>query len=134
MSGAWSPPRGERALDAGLETRVGRAMLVRGDVESTGDVRVFGRVEGDVRADGRVMIERRGEVHGAIVGRRVDVAGTLVGPAHAAERIEVRLDAVVVGDLFAPRIVIADGARVDGVVHMDVDGRGGARAGEDDDE
>jgi len=101
------------------ETRIGRTMFVRGDVESSGDLRVLGRLHGDVRAAGRVTIERRAELHGSIEARRVDVTGLVQGPVRATERIEVKTDATVLGDLFAPRILIADGARFEGTVHME---------------
>ena len=101
------------------DTRVGRTLVITGELESAADVVVLGRVDGAVRARGVVEIDRRGRVAGEVRGRAVDVEGEVEGPVTATERVEIGKEGAIVGDIRAPRILIADGARFEGTVHMD---------------
>lgn len=100
-------------------TRIGRTLVVTGELHSDDDVTVLGQVDGAVTARGAVDVDRRGRVRGPVRARQVDVSGEVEGPVHADERVEIRAEGSVLGDLRAPRVLIADGARFDGTVHMD---------------
>jgi len=100
-------------------TRIGRSIVVTGAIETPEGVVVEGRVEGSIVARGHVDVDRRGVVRGDIVARTLDVEGEVEGPVTATDRIEIRADGTVIGDIRAARILIADGARFEGTVHMD---------------
>lgn len=101
------------------ETRIGRGHVVSGELTSTDDLTVHGAIDGNVETAGRVLVERRARVQGGVLGKTVEVSGTIEGPVRAAERIEIRPEGTVLGDIRAPRILISDGARFQGNVHMD---------------
>lgn len=100
-------------------TRIGRSLVITGELASGEDLVVLGRVEGTIDARGAVEIERKGRVRGAVRARQVDVSGEIEGPVTAEQRVEIRAEGAVLGDIRAPRILIADGARFEGTVHMD---------------
>jgi cytoskeletal protein CcmA (bactofilin family) len=101
------------------ETRIGRSISIAGEISGDDDIAVVGSVEGQLEIQGKVTIERRAIVRGGIIARAVEVMGEVEGPVRGTERIELREDSSVIGDIRAPRILMADGARFEGNVHMD---------------
>lgn len=99
-------PEGALAIPAGAR--------FRGVLAFRGRVRVEGRLDGDVVAEGALEITESAEVRARVQVDELVVAGHLVGDASARQRIELRPGAHVEGDLLAPKLVMADGCRVDG--------------------
>ena len=101
------------------ETRLGRSLHVTADIQSADDVIVLGVVDGEISSDANVIVEVGGTVNGGILARSIEIAGEVSGPIRASERIDIRAEASVMGDVRAPRILLADGAKLEGSVHMD---------------
>jgi cytoskeletal protein CcmA (bactofilin family) len=95
---------------------IGPATAVRGSVRGAGGLEVLGRVEGDVAIGGDVVIAEGGGVKGDVRGASVSVAGEVEGDVTATEAVHVERTAHVAGDMAAPRVAIADGAVVRGMV------------------
>ncbi len=77
-----------------------------------------GRLEGTIRVDRRVSVGPEGAVRGEIHARHVIVGGHVQGDVHASEKAELTSSAVVEGGVYAPKVVIAEGARLEGRVAM----------------
>jgi cytoskeletal protein CcmA (bactofilin family) len=97
-------------------TRVAGGAKVVGAVESPGDLRIEGRVEGSIRCGAAVIIEEGGVAVCQIHAVRVDVRGVVIGDVIAGERIEVGRGARVVGDLRAPVIELDPDASIEGKI------------------
>jgi cytoskeletal protein CcmA (bactofilin family) len=89
-----------------------------GELSGEDDVVVAGRVEGTVRASERVTVAPGGDVEGDIHARTVFVQGRVHGQIFAGEKAELSASAVVEGSVEAPKIVISEGARLEGTVAM----------------
>lgn len=113
-------------------TRIGATLSIEGELSAADDVTVSGRLRGKIESRGRVLVERGARVEADIAGRAAEVHGELVGDVSCAERVELKPEAAVAGNIRAPRILIADGARFRG--NVDMGGGADARRGEDDDE
>ena len=100
-------------LEAHLETVVGAESSFQGNLRSKGSVRIDGKIEGGVSAEG-VIIGERGEVQGDISARTVVVGGKITGNIHATESLELLTKSQVFGDLHAPQLLIAEGAVFEG--------------------
>jgi cytoskeletal protein CcmA (bactofilin family) len=102
-------------------THIGPAVTIVGDVECDAeDLLVDGCVRGRVRVRNvAVTIGPGGRVEGEIRGRHVVVQGRVDGSIWASERIDLAPSAVVYGSLSANRIVIPEGAFVQGRIDMD---------------
>jgi cytoskeletal protein CcmA (bactofilin family) len=79
-------------------------------------VAVDGRFEGTIGVEGRVVVGAGGDVRGDVKARQVVVSGRVEGQVVATERSELTSTAVVEGSVQAPKIVIAEGARLEGKV------------------
>ena len=103
----------QRPLDVSV---IGANMRVFGCVHSTSAVRVEGTVLGTVSADNQVVVTKGGRVEGGVKAREVVLNGEVHGSVDARERLEIQASAVVHGDLHAPRLMLLEGAVVDGDV------------------
>jgi cytoskeletal protein CcmA (bactofilin family) len=101
-------------------THIGPAVSIVGDIECKTDLVIDGRVRGRIRLpDVTLVIGPEAEIDGDIRGTRIVVHGIVRGSIWASERIEVTASAGVHGSLSADRIVVEDGAVVNGRVDMD---------------
>lgn len=100
------PAAGYSVLDASL--------VVTGDLESRGPIRIDGRLHGSVLGADLVIIGSAGTVHGDLAAREIVIAGTVEGNVRAIARIEVQAGANVVGDIEAATVAVAEGAQLSG--------------------
>ena len=76
--------------------------------------RVDGELEGAVVAGGLLIVGPRGRVRGHVQVGELILAGELEGEVRAASRLELLAGARLAGDLWTPRLAVADGARLEG--------------------
>jgi len=91
---------------------------VLGGLVSDGDLVVAGAVEGPIVGAASVRLEPGASVRGEVRGRDVVIAGALAAPVTAASSVRLLPTAEVHGDIEAPRVVIDDGALLEGAVRM----------------
>ena len=89
-----------------------------GEIFGDEDVLITGHFEGKVQIDRAVTIGPTGEVLGDVMGKTVTIAGRLEGQIRALERAELLASAAVKGSVQAPKVVIAEGAQLQGNVAM----------------
>lgn len=96
---------------------IGKAVKINGEIYSKEDLYVDGDVEGAIEVqDHRLTIGPNGTVHSNVKAREVMILGSIQGNVDASDKIEIRKDANVVGDIKTPRIVIEDGAYIKGSI------------------
>lgn len=93
-------------------------MRIIGDVESTGTIKIDGRIDGSVVGARQLMLGRNGAIHGNVHAGEVVVGGLVDGAIIADERLELQSSAVVNGDIDTKSIVVLEGARINGTVRM----------------
>jgi cytoskeletal protein CcmA (bactofilin family) len=101
-------------------TRVGTRLHVKGEISGNGDLYVDGSVDGPIQlGDGRLTVGPSGMVTADVVAREVVVHGSIKGNLRASDRIEIKKDGSVVGDLLTASILIEDGAKFKGSIEID---------------
>jgi len=98
---------------------IGRGTVVRGNVRGSGSLEILGRVEGDVSVSGELVVGEEGAVRGSVSGTHITCSGAIQGDVRGSEAVLLERGARVVGDLTAPRIGVATGALVKGLVRTD---------------
>ena len=94
---------------------VGSTVVIKGELTADEDVIIAGRVDGSINVAGHsVVVEAGARVAGDIMAAEIVVVGTVEGSLVAEERIRVQVGADLQGDVSAPRLVVADGAVVNG--------------------
>lgn len=108
-------PANERRTVAWL----GRSVVVKGDLVSSEDLMISGRVEGKIIAkDHALVIGPEAKIRADIQARSVTIHGEVVGRVTAGERVEVGASGSVKGDVTAPRMAMAEGGLVQGRVEL----------------
>lgn len=103
------------------ETVVGPAIAIRGRIDGEEDLRVEGRVEGSISLTETLYVEPDGVVLAQIEARDVVISGIVIGDISAANSVTLNKMAKLVGNISAPRVIIADGASFRGDIVMDGD-------------
>ena len=98
---------------------IGKAVKVVGQIFSKEDLYVDGDLEGTVELlEHKLTIGPNGTVHASVKAREVVALGTIQGNVEAADKIEIRKDARLVGDIKTARIIIEDGAYFKGSIDI----------------
>jgi cytoskeletal protein CcmA (bactofilin family) len=101
-------------------TRLGRSLVITGELTSDEDVAIDGQVHGRVSVrDATVTIGEHASVDADVRCGRAQILGKVTGTVSATERIELHASANVLGNLSANHVVIADGAQFGGRIDMD---------------
>jgi cytoskeletal protein CcmA (bactofilin family) len=94
---------------------------IEGEIEGEEDLVIQGRIQGKIVSRRDLTVDSSGKVEASITTKNLAVSGMLTGNVNATERVEVRKEGKMVGDIKAPRVVIADGAKFKGNIEMGVD-------------
>ncbi len=98
---------------------IGKAVRIVGQIFSKEDLYVDGDVEGTVELlEHKLTIGPNGKVQASVKAREVVALGTVQGNVEAADKIEIRKDAKLVGDIKTARIIIEDGAYFKGSIDI----------------
>jgi cytoskeletal protein CcmA (bactofilin family) len=98
-------------------TWVGTSVVFKGDLSSSEDMTIDGRVEGTVKlADRGLTIGPNAEIRADIVAKTVTVRGAVTGTITARDKVVVSSTGSVEGDVISPRLALADGAVLRGRV------------------
>jgi len=107
----------------GGTARLGASLHVKGEITGNEDLHIDGIVEGLVHLEDRKLtIGASAKVTADIIAREVAVFGNVKGNLRARDRIEIKKDGSVVGDLTTARIMIEDGAYFKGSIEIDKTG------------
>jgi cytoskeletal protein CcmA (bactofilin family) len=100
---------------------IGPSVVIQGELSGAEDLVIEGRVEGQISFPGHlVRIGRSGTISGDLVAKAVVVEGLITGNVRASERVELKTDARMTGDVVSPTIVMLEGATFQG--QLDVAG------------
>lgn len=98
---------------------LGKSVIVKGQIFSREDLTIDGEVEGTVELqEHRLTVGVNGKVSATIKAREICVIGTVNGNVEASDKIDIRKDAKLVGDIRTARIVIEDGAYFKGNIDI----------------
>jgi cytoskeletal protein CcmA (bactofilin family) len=93
------------------QATIGKSLVIKGEVTGSESLYIDGRVEGSINLSGnRVTIGRNGVVAANISAREIVVLGKVRGNLTASDRVDIRSDGSLTGDVIAARISIEDGA------------------------
>ena len=95
----------------GEQATIGKSLIVKGEVTGSESLYIDGKVEGAITLPGnRVTVGRNGQVAANISAREIVVLGKVRGNCQASDRIDIRSEGSLTGDVIAARISIEDGA------------------------
>lgn len=101
------------------QATIGRSLVIKGEVTGSEPLYIDGRVEGTINLhDNRVTIGRNGSVQANVNAKEVVVMGKLHGNVNVTDRVDIRAEGALTGDVIAHRLSIEDGAFFKGSVDL----------------
>jgi cytoskeletal protein CcmA (bactofilin family) len=102
-------------------TTLGKAIRIKGEVHGEEDLVIEGKVEGTIALKkNHLTLESTAVITAHVEVENVTIKGQMNGNTTASDKVEITSDAKVLGDIKAPRVVMAEGARFRGAVEMEV--------------
>jgi cytoskeletal protein CcmA (bactofilin family) len=101
------------------QATIGRTLVIKGEVSGSEALYIDGRIEGKITMpESRVTIGRNGKVDASIVAREVVVMGKVTGNIECSDRVDIRSEGSVSGDISTVRISVEDGAALKGGIQV----------------
>ncbi len=101
------------------QATIGRTVVIKGEITGSESLYVDGRVEGTISfSDHRVTVGRNGVVAANITAREVVIMGKVTGNIQCSDRVDIRSEGSLTGDVISQRISVEDGALLRGSVQL----------------
>ena len=101
------------------QATIGRTLVIKGEITGSEALYIDGRVEGKiVMPESRVTIGRNGKVDASIQAREVVIMGKVNGNINCSDRVDIRSEGSVAGDISTVRISVEDGAALKGGIQV----------------
>ncbi|MDH3640782.1 MAG: polymer-forming cytoskeletal protein [Gammaproteobacteria bacterium] len=104
-----------------VESVIGPTLVIKGEVTAEEDLLIMGRVEGKIDHNQTLTIHAEGSVKAAVKAKEIQVDGSVEGNMYGTQRVKICETGQVVGNVFAPRVGLMEGATFKGMVDMDSD-------------
>jgi cytoskeletal protein CcmA (bactofilin family) len=114
-------PQSGRGRDGGSDemANIGKSISIKGDLTGNEDLVLEGKVEGKVDLpNNQLTVGANGSVKAEIEAKAVVVVGKVTGNIRGTDRIEIQATGIVEGDVSAPRLIVAEGAVLNGAIKM----------------
>jgi cytoskeletal protein CcmA (bactofilin family) len=99
---------------------IGQSIQIKGELTGNEDLTIEGKVDGKILLkDHNLTIGANGRIRADIHAKTVVVVGEVIGNITADDKVEVAESGSMKGDIVAPRVVLADGARFKGSIDME---------------
>jgi cytoskeletal protein CcmA (bactofilin family) len=101
------------------QATIGRTLKIKGEISGSEALYIDGSIEGKINMpESRVTIGRNGKVDASIVAREVVVMGKVTGNLECSDRVDIRSEGSVTGDVATSRISVEDGAVLKGGIQV----------------
>jgi len=98
---------------------IGKSVVIKGELNGSEDLTIEGHVEGTIQLRDHVLtIGPNGKIKAQVFAKSVVVLGEVTGNVTASDKVDIRDNGSVDGDIISPRVAIAEGAHFRGSVDM----------------
>ncbi len=113
---SYTPVKATSPMD---QANIGRSLVIKGDITGAESLFIDGRVEGTISfPENRVTIGRNGNVAANIVAKEVVIMGKVQGNVECSDRLDIRNEGLLSGDVITHRISVEEGAILKGGVEV----------------
>lgn len=97
---------------------ISEGTTLNGNLTTKNDIRIAGKLEGEAKANGKLIVSSTGSVDGDVESSEADIAGELKGEIHVSKKLILRKSAVINGDIYTKSLLVEEGATINGACHM----------------
>jgi cytoskeletal protein CcmA (bactofilin family) len=110
---------------------IGKSVVIKGELSGSEDLTIEGQVDGKIELRQNVLtIGPNGKIKAQVFAKSVVILGEVTGNVTASEKVDIRDNGSVDGDIAAPRVAIAEGAHFRGSIDMQRAGAGASKPAE----
>jgi len=99
---------------------IGKGTIVEGNIETFGNIRVEGKVNGSVKSKSKIALGQSSFVEGNIVAQNAEISGEVKGIVEVSDQLILRPSAVINGDIVTNKLIVESGATFNGGCKMGV--------------
>lgn len=99
---------------------IGKGTVIEGNITTNGNIRIEGRLIGNLVSKAKVVLGQSAEIEGNITAQNAEIAGTVKGKIDIAELLTLKATSVVNGDINTAKLVVESGAVFNGLCKMGV--------------
>ena len=112
-------PRADGGSAEALVMDLGKSVVIKGELSGSEDLTLCGQMEGSIKLPAHTLtIGSHANIRADISAKAVVITGAVTGNVAAADKVEIQATGSVTGDIASPRLVIAEGGRINGQVTM----------------
>ncbi len=108
----------DAGLPMGMVSSIAQGMTISGDIETDGDIRIDGKIEGNIFSKGKIVLGASGIVDGDLNVATADIFGTVNGNINTKDLVSLKTKCTVNGNLFVGRLNIEPDANFNGQCKM----------------
>lgn len=103
-------------------TIIGADANFKGELTFESAAKLLGKFEGTITSKGRVHVADGSQCRATVKAKEISVEGHIEGNVEAADRVEIKNKGAITGDITAARMIMAEGASIDGHCRIGVNG------------
>jgi cytoskeletal protein CcmA (bactofilin family) len=97
---------------------IGPGTVIKGDIDTNGDIRIDGSIEGTIKVKGKLVVGNSGKIEGEIQCQNAEVFGEILGQLSVSELLSLKATAKMNGDILTNKLSIEPGAIFSGTCKM----------------
>jgi cytoskeletal protein CcmA (bactofilin family) len=97
---------------------IGKGTFLQGNIETYGNIRIEGKVKGDITAKSKIALGQSSQIEGNIIAQNADIEGEVKGKVEVSELLVLKSTAVVNGDIVTGKMIVETGAVFNGSCKM----------------
>jgi cytoskeletal protein CcmA (bactofilin family) len=101
-----------------LRNIIGKGTVITGDIETVGNIRIDGRLKGNLRCEAKVVLGEECKIEGDVFAQNAEIEGNVIGTLRIQDLLILKATARVVGDIYTARLVVESGALFNGSCKM----------------
>lgn len=107
-----------QSMDASSVNLIGNGTKITGDINSSGDIRIDGHLNGNIITNGKFVLGPNGLIEGNVTCNNADIIGEIRGNIEVSEMLSLKNTARIAGDIVTGRLAIEPGAVFNGTCNM----------------
>lgn len=108
----------DQSVNVNDVTRISQGAYITGDLVSSTDVRVDGRIDGKIQSEGKIVVGETAKLSGCLMCKNLDFWGKMEGDIYVKDTLSLKSLAVVNGNLHVRKLQVELGAQVNGSCKM----------------
>ncbi len=104
----------------GAKNIIGKGTTLQGDLETFGNIRLEGKMIGNLKTKLKLIVGHSSEVEGSVIAQNADVEGQITGNIEVSEVLTLKSSAVINGDILTNKLVVESGAVFNGGCKMGI--------------